>query len=85
MFSALHTIHSPAPTMDLNALLEIVLSLAALFWLLSTVCSFFVEAIVSLRQTCMKSFDVLANLVVEFNPMRSTADGQTSKGRANGW
>lgn len=40
---------------------------------------------VSLRQTCMKSFDVLANLVVEFNPMRSTADGQTSKGRANGW
>ena len=40
---------------------------------------------VSLRQTCMKSFDVLANLVVEFNPVRSTADGQRSKCRANGW
>ena len=43
------------------------------------------NSVVSLRQTCMKSFDVLANLVVEFNPMRSTADGHRSKCRATGW
>ncbi len=34
--------------MDLNAMLEIVISLAALFWLLSTVCSFVIEAVNSL-------------------------------------
>jgi hypothetical protein len=47
--------HSPglrradrSETMDLNALLEIVISLAALFWLLSMGCSFVIEAINSL-------------------------------------
>jgi hypothetical protein len=34
--------------MNLNALLEIIISLVALYWLLSTACSYFVEAINSL-------------------------------------
>ena len=34
--------------MNLNALLEIIISLVALYWLLSTACSYFVEGINSL-------------------------------------
>jgi hypothetical protein len=38
---------------------------------------------VSLRQICMNYFFVLATVALEFNPMRSQADGQDGEGRAS--
>jgi hypothetical protein len=37
--------------------------------------------IVSYRQICMKSISVFVNFVIEFNPMRSKADGTDEEGR----